>query len=104
LVCKGGKLAVIGSLKQQVRFGQFNLIDGALDQQQFYVIFCRNVLIYFDHNTKQKVIERLRRKLKPGGYLFTGRSESIHALEPYNLQFIASRSANDERTTTSKNV
>ncbi|MCJ8268325.1 MAG: protein-glutamate O-methyltransferase CheR [Psychrosphaera sp.] len=76
-----GKVAVISSLKQQVHFAQFNLIEGALDQPLFDVIFCRNVLIYFDHNTKQKVIARLTHKLKPGGYLFTGRSESIHALE-----------------------
>lgn len=54
------------------------LLSGPLDNEQNDVIFCRNVLIYFDQPTKQKMIERLTRK--PGGYLFTGRSESIHAL------------------------
>ena len=41
------------------------------------VIFCRNILIYFDKPTQQAVLERLCRHLRPGGYLFLGHSESL---------------------------
>jgi chemotaxis protein methyltransferase CheR len=57
-----------------------NLIDekkikavGSVD-----VIFCRNVLIYFDDKSKQKVVSYLYNCLNPGGYLFVGSSESLH--------------------------
>jgi chemotaxis protein methyltransferase CheR len=43
----------------------------------FDIIFCRNVLIYFDKPTQEEVINKLCQRLKPGGYLFLGHSESI---------------------------
>jgi chemotaxis protein methyltransferase CheR len=45
---------------------------------RFDLIFCRNVLIYFDAPSKTKVINRLLDHLQPGGYLFLGHSESLH--------------------------
>ena len=42
------------------------------------IIFCRNVLIYFDIKAKQKVVSSLYDSLNPGGYLFIGSSESLH--------------------------
>ena len=65
-------------LRAAVAFGQLNLMDAqygvgaALD-----MIFCRNVLIYFDKPTQEAVIQRLVRCLKPGGHLFLGHAESI---------------------------
>ena len=45
--------------------------------EQFDIIFCRNVLIYFDRETQEQVINKLCRHLKPGGYFFLGHSESV---------------------------
>jgi chemotaxis protein methyltransferase CheR len=79
-----GNVAVVPELKKHVRFDSYNLIDGAISTEKFDVIFCRNVLIYFDHDTKDKVVNRLCRNLKAGGYLISGRSESLHSLS-HNL-------------------
>jgi chemotaxis protein methyltransferase CheR len=46
-------------------------------KKPFHVIFCRNVMIYFDKKTKQKLIRKFYDALEPGGYLFVGHSESI---------------------------
>ena len=48
--------------------------------RDFDVIFCRNVLIYFDKPTQRAVLERLCQHLRPGGYLFLGHSESLAGL------------------------
>lgn len=58
-----------------------NLIDPFYDiQDKFDVIFCRNVLIYFDRETQEKVIRKLCSHLKPGGYFFIGHSESLSGM------------------------
>jgi len=75
-----GNFAVVPELKKHIKFESFNLIESCLKTEKFDVIFCRNVLIYFDHQTKEKVINRLCKSLKPGGYLISGRSESLHSL------------------------
>ena len=71
---------VLPEVKNLVSFSNMNLIDGAAmrGMRDFDVIFCRNVLIYFDHEAKKKVIESLYDSLRPGGYLFIGYSESLH--------------------------
>jgi len=51
------------------------------------IIFCRNVLIYFDPEEQKEVIHRLTRKLKPGGYLFLGHSESVQGMG-LGLEFV----------------
>ncbi|MCU4175875.1 CheR family methyltransferase [Carboxylicivirga sp. N1Y90] len=58
-----------------------NLMDGQYDvNETFDVIFCRNVLIYFDRATQEKVISKLCNYLKPGGYFFIGHSESLSGM------------------------
>ena len=54
----------------------------------FDIIFCRNVLIYFDRETAQKVVTEMARHLRPGGYLFLGHSEA-GVIRPESLKVVA---------------
>lgn len=69
-------------VKQRVRFANVNLYDSQRLKsiKEIDIILCRNVLIYFDENSKRKVISGLYDSLNPGGYLAIGRSESLHNL------------------------
>jgi chemotaxis protein methyltransferase CheR len=63
-------------------FKRLNLMDDSYDiHNQFDVIFCRNVLIYFDKATQFAVINKLAEKLKTGGYLFLGHSETVSNMQ-----------------------
>lgn len=75
-----GMMRVVDKLKEQVKFSQINLMQNLpYDMLQYYdVIFLRNVLIYFDNETKKAVVERVIKALKPGGYFFISHSESLH--------------------------
>ena len=77
-----GHVAIAPEIKKHVHFEHYNLIESPLKNQLFDVIFCRNVLIYFDQATKIIVMERLSRQLKTGSYLMTGHSESLHGMLP----------------------
>ncbi len=69
---------VVPQLRNKITFDRLNFMDESYNVNQvFDIIFCRNVIIYFDHNTQEKVISKLCSKLKTGGYLFLGHSESI---------------------------
>ncbi len=60
-----------------IRFAYFNLMNESyVFQHKFHIIFCRNVLIYFDEPTTKRVISNLASALAPGGYLILGHSES----------------------------
>ena len=77
-----GTMLVERRLRQRVQFQQVNLNAPALpDLGLFDVIFLRNVLIYFQPHTKAEVVARLAAALRPGGYLLTGHSESLHGLQ-----------------------
>lgn len=66
------------SLKSEVIYRRFNLLEPQFPfKKKFHIIFCRNVMIYFDHKTKAELINKLYDALEPGGYLFIGHSESI---------------------------
>ena len=73
-------------LKQYVEFRHFNLVDYSAYRTlgPFDVIFCRNVLIYFDDAVKAKVIKGFHESLQPRSFLLVGHSESIHA---FNVGF-----------------
>ena len=65
-------------IKQEVIYRKFNLMDEYFPfKRKFHVIFCRNVMIYFDAEIKAKLTEKLYDFTEPGGYLFVGHSESL---------------------------
>lgn len=69
---------VAPELRRMVHFERLNLMDESYPfDRDVDVIFCRNVLIYFDRPTQQAVIDRLLSHLRPGGYLMLGHSESM---------------------------
>jgi chemotaxis protein methyltransferase CheR len=64
-------------VKEQVIFRQFNLMDPFPFKKKMHVIFLRNVMIYFDHETRARLINKIYDTLEPGGYLFIGRTETL---------------------------
>ncbi len=73
-----GNYRVKAALRDRVTFRHLNLLEGEPPfRDPFQVIFCRNVMIYFDRPTQEQLVERLTRRLVPGGYLFVGHSESL---------------------------
>jgi chemotaxis protein methyltransferase CheR len=73
---------VVPELRAWMTFGRLNLMDPEYPvDHDFDVIFCRNVLIYFDKPTQRAVLLRLCQHLRPGGYLFLGHSESLAGMD-----------------------
>jgi chemotaxis protein methyltransferase CheR len=73
---------IVPNLRSKARFQRLNLMDSSYNvPKDFDIIFCRNVLIYFDRETQEKVINKLCMHLKPGGYFFLGHSESISGID-----------------------
>ncbi|MDM8522774.1 protein-glutamate O-methyltransferase [Desulfococcaceae bacterium HSG8] len=71
---------VSDSVRAMVRVARLNLMDSWPMKGSFDVIFCRNVMIYFDKPTQQKLINRFWDFLEPGGHLFVGHSEGLSAI------------------------
>jgi chemotaxis protein methyltransferase CheR len=75
-----GRMRIAKELRNAVRFSRLNLNEPTYPVQgHFDLIFCRNVLIYFSAEGRAAVIERLTDRLVPGGLLFVGHAESLHA-------------------------
>jgi chemotaxis protein methyltransferase CheR len=73
---------VIPELRRKTSFARLNFMDNTFNvNETFDVIFCRNVLIYFDRETQERVINKLCMKLKPNGIFFLGHSESITSMQ-----------------------
>ena len=69
-------------LRNEVIFRKFNLMENVFPfKKKFHVIFCRNVMIYFDEKTKNTLVNKYYDLLVPGGYLFIGHSESLNREE-----------------------
>lgn len=68
------------ALRRMVHFAKLNLMEKWPMQGPFDAILCRNVMIYFDKGTQQRLVERYHALLKPGGFLFVGHSESLTGL------------------------
>jgi len=81
-----GERGPIVRLSQMTRsvisFRQLNLLESWPFQGPFDAIFCRNVMIYFDGPTKAALVDRLMKKLMPGGWLYIGHSESLLGSHP----------------------
>jgi chemotaxis protein methyltransferase CheR len=78
------EVRVVPELRQLTHFTRMNLMDGSYPvDRDVDIIFCRNVLIYFEKQTQRKVVNQLCAHLRPGGYLMVGHSESmIHSVVP----------------------
>jgi chemotaxis protein methyltransferase CheR len=68
-------------LRSHVRFRRLNLMDSDFGfREPMDIIFCRNVIIYFDRPTQEKLVNRFHDNLNPGGYIFMGHSETLNGL------------------------
>ena len=75
-----GKYAICQEIKKDIKFRLFNLVTGDYQifrEKKFDIIFCRNVMIYFDKPTQNTLVSKFYELLKPGGYLFIGSSEAL---------------------------
>jgi chemotaxis protein methyltransferase CheR len=68
-------------IRSAIEFRRLNLMEPITHGKTFPLIFCRNVMIYFDRPTQQDLVRRLCGCLEPGGYLFIGHAESLNGLE-----------------------
>jgi len=75
-----GSVRVKPDARSLIKFGQLNLMDNWSVGDVKDVIFCRNVVIYFDRESKANLIDRYADNLKDGGYLFIGHSESLYKI------------------------
>lgn len=64
-------------IKNKIKFQYFNLLESMASLGQFDIIFCRNVLIYFDVETKKATLEKIRKQLAPDGFLYLGGAETV---------------------------
>ncbi|CAN5475952.1 protein-glutamate O-methyltransferase [soil metagenome] len=78
---QGDAYKVNQDVRNLVSYRYLNLIQPWPFKGNFDFIFCRNVMIYFDKSTQQKLVTDLYDRLRPGGYLFTGHSESLSGLD-----------------------
>ena len=79
---RAGMIKVKPHLTQMVRYRRINLMDETFPiKAPLDLIFCRNVMIYFDDETRERLVNRFSDALSPGGFLFIGHSESLSALK-----------------------
>ena len=76
-VARGDQLEMAETARSLVRFRSLNLQGEWPMRGKFNVIFCRNVMIYFDNPTKERLVARFADALEPGGYLYIGHSERV---------------------------
>jgi chemotaxis protein methyltransferase CheR len=76
-----GRFRVRESVRRHLRFQHLNLLQPRYPfDQRFHLIFCRNVMIYFDRPTQETLVEKLTERLEPGGHLLVGHSESLSGI------------------------
>ena len=76
-----GLLRVVPELRETIEFRRLNLMEEFGIAEPVDAIFCRNVIIYFDRPTQERLLARMSRQLVAGGYLFLGHSESLHQMD-----------------------
>lgn len=70
---------LIDNIRNEIIYRKFNLMEDTFPfKKKFHVIFCRNVMIYFDNKTKMELVNKFYEMTEPGGYLFIGHSESLN--------------------------
>jgi chemotaxis protein methyltransferase CheR len=72
-----GRYQVAPAIRKNVTFKVFNLMDTITDKNKYDVIFCRNVMIYFNAETKINMVNKFYEAVKPEGYLMIGHAETI---------------------------
>ena len=76
------RVRVVPELRRLVEFRRLNFMDPDYGiEENAQAVFCRNVIIYFDRPTQQRILANLTRHLEPGGYLFVGHAETLHELD-----------------------
>jgi chemotaxis protein methyltransferase CheR len=85
---RAGQVRIRPEVQAMVKFGQLNLLDTQWGlKEPFDAIFCRNVMIYFDKPTQNKILQRFAPLMKPHGWLFAGHSENFsYASQPFRLR------------------
>lgn len=76
------RVRVVPSVRSAVTFRRLNFMDddyGRIERQ--HVVFCRNVIIYFDRTTQESILRKIARHVLPGGYVFMGHSETLFGLD-----------------------
>lgn len=82
-----GFVRIRQDLREMVSFQKINLMDQFHFDRSFHMIFCRNVMIYFDKATQERLVAKFVDTLAPGGYLFVGHSESLTGIQ-HDLKFV----------------
>jgi chemotaxis protein methyltransferase CheR len=80
-----GTYTVVDRIRKEVIFKEFNLMDKIVYKKPFDVIFCRNVMIYFDAPTKDALIERFYDASNEGAYLLIGHAETVSKKSRYSF-------------------
>lgn len=72
------KSILTNKIRNEIIYRKFNLMDETFPfKRKFHIIFCRNVMIYFDNKTKTELVNKFYNLTEPGGYLYIGHSESL---------------------------
>jgi chemotaxis protein methyltransferase CheR len=74
-------LRVVPELRQLIEFRRLNFMENFGLPHKVDILFCRNVMIYFDRPTQEKIVQKLAHQLVNGGYAFVGHSESLHDMK-----------------------
>ncbi len=83
---KNGEYQIIDRVRKNITYRKLNLIDNLKFKKPLHAIFCRNVMIYFDEETKEKVVKQFYDALAPGGFLFISHSETLKTINS-NFKF-----------------
>lgn len=84
---KAGFVRVKNEMRKMIKFSRINLMEPFSFSKPFHIIFCRNVMIYFDRPTQEKLVAKFWDLLVPGGYLFVGHSESLSGID-HSFKFL----------------